>query len=146
MENQNDYQFLKDTAEKLVKDTAKKVSQYLLNDEATEKLDILTEAMAEKKYQDSFLPIVTLADCIQYFKTEATKFYGNAAGFVLSVRKNIDPRNENDQFLVVQALIDNMHKPILSNGESVSRILHTKTIDVPLIQALKGKETGIFMK
>lgn len=108
-------------------------------------LSCLTDALAEQQYQRGFLPIVTLKDCIRYYKEEAGKLQGvSAAGFVLSVRKNLDPRNENDNFVVVQGLVDGQNKPITIAGESASRIMHTKTIDDALIKALNGKESCIF--
>ena len=110
-------------------------------------LSPIADALAEQEYQRGFLPLVTLTDCVQYFKDEAKALEGKAvtAGFVLSVKKNLDPRNENDQFLVVHGLVDAQRKPIVLNGETVSRVLHTKTIDDAWIRALNGKDTGIFM-
>ena len=105
----------------------------------------LTDALAEQQYQRGFLQVVTLKDCIRYYKEEAGKIQGAAAaGFVLSVKKNLDPRNENDNDIVVQGLVDGQNKPITVNGESISRIMHTRTIDDALIKALNGKESGIF--
>ncbi len=105
----------------------------------------LTDALAEQRYQRGFLQVVTLEDCIRYYKEESGKLQGmSVAGFVLSVRKNLDPRNENDNYIVVQGLVDAQNKPITVNGESVSRIMHTRTIDDALIKALNGKESGIF--
>lgn len=105
----------------------------------------LADALAEHQYQRGFLQVVTLKDCVRYYKEEAGRLQGAAAaGFVLSVRKNLDPRNENDNYIVVQGLVDGQNKPITVNGESVSRIMHTRTIDDALIKALNGKESGIF--
>lgn len=105
----------------------------------------IVDALAEQQYQRGFLQVVTLKDCIRYYKEETSKIRGAvAAGFVLSVRKNLDPRNENDNYVVVQGLVDGQNKPITVNGESVSRIMHTRTIDDALIKALNGKESGIF--
>ncbi len=107
---------------------------------------VLIDAIAEKEYQNSYLPIVTLKDCIQYFRTESDKLKSphSAAGFVLSVKKNYDPRNERDSYIVVQGLLDKNNKPIICNGETVSRVLHTKTIDDALIRALDGSESKVF--
>lgn len=108
-------------------------------------LSILADAMAEQQYQRGFLQVLTLKDCIHFYKEEAKKLKGTvAAGFILSVRKNLDPRNENDCFVAVQGLIDEQNKPITVNGESVSRIIHTRTIDDALIQALNNTESVIF--
>lgn len=103
------------------------------------------DALAEQQYQRGFLQDVTLRDCIRYYKEEAGKLQGVlVAGFILSVRKNLDPRNENDNYIVVQGLVDAQNKPITVKGESVSRIMHTRTIDDALIRAMNGKESGIF--
>lgn len=107
-------------------------------------LSVLADALAEHQYQRGFLEVVTLKDCVQYYKEEAGKLRGAAAGFILSVRKNPDSRNENDNYIVVQGLVDKRNKPVTVNGESVSRIMHTRTIDDALIKALNGKESGIF--
>ncbi len=107
-------------------------------------LSSFTNALAEQRYQRGFLQVVTLADCVRYYKEESGKLQGAvAAGFVLSVRKNLDPRTENDNYIVVQGLVDGQNKPITVNGESVSRIMHTRTIDDALIKALNGKESCI---
>ena len=111
----------------------------------SEGLSNLTDALSEYQYQRGFLQVVTLKDCISYYQEESKKFQGEPiSGFILSVRKNPDPRNENDNFVIVQGLIDKDNKPIVVNGESVSRIMHARTIDDALIKALKGKESGIF--
>lgn len=105
----------------------------------------LVDAIAERRYQEGFLPMVTLDDCIRYYREESAKLQGiNAAGFILSVKKNLDPRNENDNYIVVQGLVDERNKPVMAGGESVSRILHTKTIDNALIKVLNGGESCIF--
>lgn len=115
-----------------------------LSDLAAELSD-LTDALAEQQYQRGFLQIVTLRDCIRYYREEArTLNTVSAVGFILSVKKNLDPRNENDNYIVVQGLVDAKNKPITVNGESVSRIMHSKTIDDALIKALNGKESAIF--
>lgn len=104
----------------------------------------VADALAERQYQRGFLEVVTLEDCIRYYKEEASKLpWAVAAGFVLSVRENLDPRNENDNYVVVQGLVDGQNKPITVNGETVSRIMHTRTIDDALIKALNGKESVI---
>ncbi len=111
-------------------------------------LTSLADAIAEMKYQESYLPILTLKECIQYFKDESQKIASTvvAEGFVLSIKKNYDPRNENDRFIVIQALLNANQKPIVVNGETVSRTLHTKTIDEALIRAMDGNETRVFSK
>lgn len=104
----------------------------------------IVDALAEQRYQRGFLPVVTLADCVRYYREESGKLQGIAvSGFVLSVRKNLDPRNENDNYIVVQGLVDGQNKPIAVNGESISRIMHARTIDDALIKALNGKESCI---
>lgn len=105
----------------------------------------IANALTEHRYQMGFLQIVRLSDCINYYKEEAGKLQGDAAaGFILSVRRNLDPRNENDNYIVVQGLVNRRNEPIAVNGESISRIMHTRTIDDDLIKALNGQETMIF--
>ncbi len=108
-------------------------------------LSSIVDALSEQQYQRSFLPVVTLADCVRYYKEESGKLQDVVAvGFVLSVKKNLDPRNENDNYVIVQGLVDGQNKPVTVNGESVSRIMHARTIDDALIKALNGKESCIF--
>ncbi len=120
----------------------KRVCSFLRSLES--ELSGVIDALAEQRYQHGFLQVVTLEDCIRYCKEESGKLQGvSVAGFVLSVRKNLDPRNENDNYIVVQGLVDAQNKPITVNGESVSRIMHTRTIDDALIKALNSKESRI---
>lgn len=105
----------------------------------------IADALAEQQYQQGFLPVVTLAECVRYYKEESNKLKGvTAAGFVLAVRKNLDPRNKNDNFIIVQGLVDGQNKPVTVNGKSISRIMHARTIDDALIKTLNGKESCIF--
>ena len=112
----------------------------LVNLVASELSDNLIDALAM-----GYLEVVSLRDCTCYYEEEAKKLQGVAvAGFVLSVRKNLEPRNKNDNYIVVQGLINEKNEPIAVNGESFSRIIHTKTIDDDLIKVLNGRETVVF--
>lgn len=123
-----------------------KLSESTLRKSIKSDLNMVADAIAEQMYQNSFLPLLALNDCVQFFKDESAKYKGKTAisGFVLSVKKNLDPRNENDIFVVVQGLVDNQNKPIVVNGETISRVIHTKTLDNALIKAMDGKESRIF--
>lgn len=106
----------------------------------------LADELAERIYEENFSPMVTLKECIQYFTETSKKLSGKieVGGFILSVKENAEPKNENDAFIIIQGLIDRQQKPIIYNGETISRVLHAKTIDAALIRALDGKDSGIF--
>lgn len=110
-------------------------------------INFVADAIAEQIHRDNFPAIVTLNDCVQYFHNESKKLPNEkkAAGFILTIKKNPDPYNENDFLIIIQGLVDENKKPIIVNGETISRILHTRTIDHTLICALDGKDSGLFM-
>ena len=123
-----------------------KPNEATLGSNIKSELKFVVDAITEQMYQNSFLPELSLNNCVQYFKDESLKYEGKivASGFVLSVKKNLDPRNDNDNFVAVQGLVDNQNKPIVVDGETISRIIHTRTLDSALIKAMDGKETRIF--
>lgn len=103
----------------------------------------MTEAVAEVIYRKGFCEIVTFKEVADY-ALEKKKKNSKIAAFVVSVKKNYDPKNENDKYIVIQGLLDKENKPISLNGkESESRIIHTKTIDKKFIDVLDGLETKI---
>jgi hypothetical protein len=90
------------------------------------------------------LDVVTLDRCFAYL-AKAKIQYPQAVGFVLSVKKNLEPVNDSDKLLIVQALIDGNNKPITLDGKTgISCIRHAKTIDGKMIDFLNGSETKIF--
>lgn len=108
------------------------------------KLDDIADAIAEREFQREFLQVVTWDDCVRYYREEAKKLQGlEVAGFILVVKKNLNPRNENDKYVVVLGLVDKQNRPIKVNNETISKIVHTKTIDDALIMALNGRESVI---
>ncbi len=97
--------------------------------------------MAEVLHRKGFREIVTFDEVVQYALEEKKK---NAVigAFVVSVKRNYEPRNENDKFLVIQGLLDGNNRPITSDGkEAESRIIHTGTIDKKFVVVLNGAET-----
>ena len=106
-------------------------------------LDDITEAVAEVIYRKGFSEIVTFKEVADYALEEKKK-NPKIAAFLVSVKKNYDPQNENDKYIIIQGLLDKDNKPIfLDEKESESRIIHTRTIDKKFIDVLNGSETKI---
>jgi hypothetical protein len=106
-------------------------------------IDDFTDAVAEMLYRKGYREIVTFDEIAQY-AIDAKKTNSKVAAFVVSVKKNYDPRNENDKLVIVQGLLDAENKPISLDGkESESRIIHTRTIDKKFLNVLNGAETKI---
>ena len=98
-------------------------------------LDLIAEGIAE----------VTFKECVAFFK-ESKGQYPDVEGFILSVQKNFDPRNENDALIIVQSLLNGQGRPVSADGETaVSRVLHTRTIDADLARFLDGADKKICM-
>lgn len=106
-------------------------------------LDDITEAVAEVIYRKGFSEIVTFKEIADYALEEKRK-NPKIMAFVVSVKKNYDPQNENDKYIVIQGLLDKNNKPISLDGkESESRIIHTRAIDKKFVDVLNGSETKI---
>ena len=106
-------------------------------------IDECADAFAEILYQKTFKEIVTFQEIVEYAISEKKKNY-QIASFIISVKKNYDPHNANDKYVVIQGLLDMNNKPITLNGkDSESRIIHTRTIDKKFIDVLNGSETKI---
>ena len=109
----------------------------------SEKLNIVLEAVAEAIHQQGYKEIVCFDDCVNFYR-ECKLENPDIRGFVISVKKNYDPRNENDKFVVIQGMIDENNHPItLGNQEGQSRIIHTKTVDKKMVDFLNGEETKV---
>lgn len=106
-------------------------------------IEDFTDAVAEVLYRKEYNEIVTFDEIVQY-ALDAKKVNPKIAAFIVSVKKNYDPQNENDKFIIIQGLLDKKNKPISFDGqESESRIIHTKTIDKKFLNVLDGAETKI---
>ena len=104
-------------------------------------IDDFTDAMAEALYRKGYKEIVTFDEVVQYALNEK-KNNSKIKAFVISVKKNYDPKNENDKLIIIQGLLDENNRPISADGkESESRIIHTGTIDKKLLDVLNGAET-----
>lgn len=106
------------------------------------------DAYAEKRadeieaenFEKSCLPVVTFDYCVQW-AMEMKKEYPQSVRFLISVKENPDPRNENDNLCVIVAMLDENNKAITIDGEKgISTIFHGKTIDKKLIDSLNGKQ------
>lgn len=106
-------------------------------------IDDFTDAVAEVLHRKGYKESVSFNELVQ-FALDAKKTNSKIAAFVVSVKKNYDPQNENDKFVIVQGLLDAKNEPISLNGkEAESRIVHTRTIDKKFLDVLNGVETKI---
>lgn len=106
-------------------------------------VDDFTEAVAEVLYRKGYKDIVTFDEIVKY-ALDVKKVNPKVASFVVSVKKNYDPQNENDKLVIVQGLLDEKNKPISSDGEEAeSHIIHTRTIDKKFLSVLNGEEIKI---
>ena len=104
-------------------------------------LDVVSEVICVKNFKE----IVTFEEIYRY-AYEQKKVNPVVAAFIVSVKKNYDPKNDRDRLIVVQGLLDSEKKPISLNGkESESRIIHTGNIDKRFIDILNGSDTTIVM-
>jgi hypothetical protein len=111
-----------------------------------DKLDgILDDIVDEvERESNSYKEIVTFDSCMNFYRESKAKL-SNAASFILSVKANPDPKNENDKYVVTQGILDENNKPISLDGMSCrSRVIHTGKIDKKMIDNLGGQETRIF--
>lgn len=106
-------------------------------------IDDIADAVAEILYRKGYKESVSFNEMVQ-FALDAKKTNSKIAAFVVSVKKNYDPQNENDKFVIVQGLLDAKNEPISLDGkEAESRIVHTRTIDKKFLDVLNGAETKI---
>lgn len=107
------------------------------------KFDDVIDAIAEVIKQKDYKDIYTYDECINFYKM-CESAYPTVSGFVVSVKKNYEPKNDNDKLIIIQAMIDSMRRPVKdADGESLSKIEHARTIDKKLLAFLEGKETKI---
>lgn len=108
-------------------------------------MDAIAEERAEKEYEKTFKEVVTLEECLDFCQKGKSR-YPKVGGFIASIQKNANPRNENDQFIVIIGLLDANSKPFTNDGtNAISRVIHTKTIDDKMIKFLGGDDKKICM-
>lgn len=106
-------------------------------------LDDFADAVADVMHRKGFKEMVTFKEIADY-AIEEKKKNPKISAFVISVKRNYDPKNENDKYIIIQGFLDENRKPITLDGrESESRIIHTKTIDKKFVDVLNGLETRI---
>ena len=106
-------------------------------------VDDFADAVAEVLHRKSYKEIVTFKEIVAYAIEEKRK-NPTIVSFVISVKKNYEPQNENDKFIIIQGFLDSKNKPISIDGkDSESRILHTRTSDKKFVEVLDGAGTKI---
>lgn len=123
----------------------------ILNKDLGEVFNDAVDSYAEKRadeieannFKKNCLPIVTFDYC-QKWAFDMKKDYPQSAGFIIAVKENPDPRNENDKICVIVGMIDAQNKSISIDGvKSISTIFHGKTVDRKMLDYLNGKESMI---
>ncbi|MBD5142039.1 MAG: hypothetical protein HDT22_00255 [Ruminococcus sp.] len=120
----------------------------ILNKDLGELLESSFDSYAEKRADEieiqnfarNCLPVVSFDRCYKW-AVEMKKDYPQSAGFIIAVKENPDPRNENDRICVIVGMLDAQNKSISMDGvKSISTIFHGKTIDSKMIDCLNGRE------
>lgn len=118
----------------------------------------LFNVIADEEYKKICVPVLTFDNCLSWLKSQRAK-YPNGEFLFISCTENIAPRNENDNFSAIIALLDANKKPICAFNEQEKRGLFHKrqeqdivctvvpagTLDTKLIRALNG-ETSVMIK
>lgn len=53
-----------------------------------------------------------------------------ATGFILSVKENLQSKNENEKYVIIQGLVDDQDKPIKQDDENaIGRKIYAANID-----------------
>ena len=124
----------------------------ILSMDVGEAFDKAVDSYAEKRadeieaknFEKNCLPVITFDYCCKW-AGDMKKDYPQSAGFIIAVKENPDPRNENDKICVIVGMIDAQNKSISIDGvKSISTIFHGKTVDSKMIGYLNGKESMIF--
>ncbi len=107
--------------------------------------DNLTEKVADyleqETYQKNCLPVVRLDDCVAWAK-RMRELFQQSAGFIINVKNNPAPKNENDLIIVTVAMLDTNRQPVIyDNNNSASTLMHGKTIDEKLMNMLNGTDS-----
>ena len=107
--------------------------------------DNLTEKVADcleqETYQKNCLPVVRLDDCVAWAK-RMRELFQQSAGFIINVKNNPVPKNENDLIIVTVAMLDANRQPVIyDNNNGVSTLMHGRTIDEKLLNMLNGTDS-----
>lgn len=109
-----------------------------LTDNLTEKV---ADFLEQETYQKNCLPVVRLDDCVAWAKRMRESFQ-QSAGFIINVKNNPAPKNENDLIIVTVAMLDTNRQPVIyDNNNGVSTLMHGKTIDEKLMNMLNGTDS-----
>lgn len=101
----------------------------------------IADVVEKETYQRNCLPVVTLQFCITWAKKMRERF-PKSAGFLIAVKSNPTPKNENDRFVVTLAMLDVYNQPIsYGTDKGVSTLVYGKTIDQGLLNLLNGNES-----
>ena len=81
--------------------------------------------------------------CIEFYK-RYKKEMPIATGFILSVKENLQSKNE--KYVIIQGLVDDQDKPIKQDDENaIGRKIYAANIDEKTVKYLDGDDTKIFI-
>ncbi len=120
----------------------------LLNSDLKDVGDVFAENCAksieEKNFEKNCLAVVTFDRCKKW-ALDMKKEYPQSAGFVVAVKDNPDPQNENDKICVIIGMIDEKNKVVTMDGKmGISTIFHGGTIDSKMLDELNGNSSKIY--
>lgn len=106
--------------------------------------DKKADEIIERDFKKSCLPVITFDRCLQW-AGDMQKKYPQSVGFLIAVKDNPDPRNENDKVCVTVGMVDDKNKVITLDGvNAISTIFHGKTVDEKMLDNLNGKQVAVF--
>ncbi len=104
---------------------------------------VVNQLTEQDTFPQKYLSVITLKSCLNWVKEMRTKF-PQSMGFLISIKDNPSPRNENDVLILTLAMVDGQNQPVhydASNG--VSTLVHGKTVDADMLNLLDGNDSMI---
>ena len=84
--------------------------------------------------------VINLDFCVALIKQEYLQ-YPQIKYFVLSVKQNEEPEDENDNFIVTIRFLNEQRRAFIVDGSVDEYVLHTGKIDSSITDFMDGKET-----
>ena len=81
----------------------------------------------QETYSKKCVPLIKLQSCLEWAKKWQQKF-PQSKGFLISVKKNPLPKNENDILIITLAMLDEQNQPVhYDSDKSVSTLKYGRT-------------------
>ena len=98
--------------------------------------------IADFLVSDDYEENVTLDLCLELAESECKKFR-QIKYFMLSVQENTEPKNENDNFIVMIDFLDFRRRAFTVDGIEDSYTLHAGKVDGKIYELLNGRDSVI---